>query len=675
MKRKYFWPIIAGVSALLIAAICVLVFWLPYHNAESLMPNLQMEIQKQPDGAISLTWPKANRADAYFVKIADASDPQKVFLEEYYKELSCVLPELPADAEISISVSSVIYYKQLWMQRTRFCEMPLQAKTKWVLPDLEQVQWNVDADSKTAKLSYAKGGDARCKLFAYQDDNWLKVQDSQGDSVIVQFGKGSIFTIPPVGEALSFRAVAYRQEKNLIFYGHIFEDLAVQRDDFLGRDLNPVFQDNGYNVCTITWDETKGEKYQVQLQVDKKWETLVEVPWDGVRSYTSPHMDVNKAYTYRVVAVGGQVMENSEYAAISEEIVQQTKESPIFATIWANTELSVYKTVDKTEELGKIKAGSAWCVTEEVEGMFGIYYQGQTAYVDSNYCFINLPEYMADMCSYNITNSYASLYMMHEFEIPEVTNVITAGYEKVQLDENEYLVPLLYPTAKRLADASRVAKEKGYRLKIYDAFRPQKATKEIFDLTKLILDTPIPPLPFTDKKTIEELQLPVPKKQIDPVTGLEVVIPLTYREVMIVPPYNLDYFVAEGTSKHNYGIALDLTIEKIKTKEEMEMQTSIHDLSHYSARDKNNANANVLSSIMKKVGFTTLVSEWWHFNDLDSKKNFAIKPLKTGVSAECWMVDDNGVRYRKVDGSYHKNKEVKIDGVTYTFDMQGYLVG
>ena len=661
---------------MLVAAFCVVFLYLPYHNAASVLPSEPMQIEKQADGSVVLSWPAAKNADRYLVRITDASDAQKVYLEEYYTDGTCALPQLPDGAKVSFHIYSAKSYKLLWIAMERLCEVPLEATTLWELPDLEQVQWGVDANTKTAKLSYQKKPEARCKLYAKIEGQWVAVQDSQGSSVIVQFGKGSIFTVPPVGEVLQFRAVAYRQEENLTLLGYTYEDLAVERDDFLGRDLNPVLTDNGYNVCTITWDETKGEKYQVQRWDSKEneWVVLSEVAWNGQRSYTSPHMAVNKTFRYRVVALGGQVMEGSEFAALSPQIEQVTKESPIYCTIWANQELPIYKAADKAEELGTIKAGSAWCVVEETDGMFGIYYQGQTAYVDSNLCFINLPEYMADMCNYNITNSYASMYLMHEFEIPKVSNVITAGYEHVQLDEDEFLVPLLYPTAKRLADAARVALEKGYRLKIYDAFRPQEATREIYELTESVLDIPIPEQPFTDKKTIEELNLPASKMEIDPVTGLEVEIRPTYREVMIVPPYKLNYFVANGTSKHNYGIALDLTLEKKSNGEEVEMQTSMHDLSHYSARDYNNKAANTLSSVMKKAGFTTLVSEWWHFNDLDSKNNLPVKPLKKGVSAKCWMVDDTGVRYRKSDGSYYKNKEVEIDGVNYRFDQQGYLM-
>lgn len=669
-------PLVIVTAVLLLAALAVAFLWLPYHNAESAMPNEPMQIEKQADGSVVLRWPAAENNDRYFVKITDAADAEITYLEEYYTNNVCTLPALPEGKQVSFSVHAVKGYKLLWMDMERFCEIPLAATTLWELPDLEQVNWKPDESTKTAKLSYQKKSDARCKLYVKLDDEWVVLQDSQGSSVIVQFGEGSIITVPPVGQEVQFRAVAYRQEENLIFYGQSYEDLTIQRDDFLGRDLNPVFTDNGYNVCTITWDETKGERYQVQLwdSEEDEWVVLSEVAWNEERSYTSPHMAVNKTFRYRVVALGGQVIEGSEFAAVSQQMEQETKESPIYCTVWANQELPVYADAQKAEELGKIKAGSAWCVVEETDGMFGIYYQGKTAYVNSNLCFINLPEYMADMCSYNITNSYASLYMMHEFEIPEVTNVITAGYEDVQLGENEYLVPLLYPTAKRLANAARTAIEKGYRLKIYDAFRPQEATLEIYELTESILDTPIPELPFTEKKTVEELNLPTPRKEIDPITGLEVIIPLTYREVMIVEPYKLNYFVAKGTSKHNYGIALDLTLEKLSNGKELEMQTSMHDLSHYSARDYNNSSAKSLSSIMKSAGFTTLVSEWWHFNDLESRDKFSAKPLKNGVDAECWMVDDTGVRYRKSDGSYYKNKTAKIDGTTYTFDKEGYLV-
>ena len=50
------------------------------------------------------------------------------------------------------------------------------------------------------------------------------------------------------------------------------------------------------------------------------------------------------------------------------------------------------------------------------------------------------------------------------------------------------------------------------------------------------------------------------------------------------------------------------------------MQTKIHDLSIYSVIDCNNENAKIIEKIMTKQGFSTLRSEWWHFQDNDSKE-------------------------------------------------------
>jgi hypothetical protein len=48
--------------------------------------------------------------------------------------------------------------------------------------------------------------------------------------------------------------------------------------------------------------------------------------------------------------------------------------------------------------------------------------------------------------------------------------------------------------------------------------------------------------------------------------------------------------------------------------------------------------------------------------------------LKTGVSLQCWTADLNGWRYRLKDGSFYANRTEIIDGESYTFDENGYLV-
>ena len=148
---------------------------------------------------------------------------------------------------------------------------------------------------------------------------------------------------------------------------------------------------------------------------------------------------------------------------------------------------------------------------------------------------------------------------------------------------------------------------------------------------------------------------------------------LTYRMVMCGTGYSLGAFLAKGGSLHNLGIAVDLTLESLEDGEEIRMQTSMHDLSQYSVLSRNNSAANKLAKIMKGAGFGDLVSEWWHFQDNEARKQLSLASVTNGVSANCWMADDKGWRYRSQRGTYYAGETVTIDDGTYTFDEDGYL--
>ena len=75
---------------------------------------------------------------------------------------------------------------------------------------------------------------------------------------------------------------------------------------------------------------------------------------------------------------------------------------------------------------------------------------------------------------------------------------------------------------------------------------------------------------------------------------------------------------------------------------------------------------------MLAAGFKDLYSEWWHYQDDEIYQKNKYEPLKTGVSCEGWTKDDNGWRYRLADGSFYAGCTRTIDGMTYTFDMEGY---
>ena len=151
-------------------------------------------------------------------------------------------------------------------------------------------------------------------------------------------------------------------------------------------------------------------------------------------------------------------------------------------------------------------------------------------------------------------------------------------------------------------------------------------------------------------------------------------VPLTYEEVMLGGEYTLNYFLAKGGSMHNLGLALDLTIVDLSTGKEAKMQTSMHDLSHYSVLSKNNKVAKKLTEIMTAAGFGGLISEWWHFQDNEARETINPPALWGGVTPGSWMADDNGWRFRNSNGVYCKDGTFTIDNRQYTFDAEGYVI-
>lgn len=129
-------------------------------------------------------------------------------------------------------------------------------------------------------------------------------------------------------------------------------------------------------------------------------------------------------------------------------------------------------------------------------------------------------------------------------------------------------------TGAKLIKANEELKKLGYTLKVWDAYRPPYVQKILWNVTP-------------DKK-------------------------------FVANPYN-------GGSKHNRGSAVDVTLVDIRGKE-VDMPTKFDDFSSRAFRSNKNVSKEVkehlelLTNTMKKCGFTTISSEWWHYDDSEYKK-------------------------------------------------------
>ena len=127
---------------------------------------------------------------------------------------------------------------------------------------------------------------------------------------------------------------------------------------------------------------------------------------------------------------------------------------------------------------------------------------------------------------------------------------------------------LRLPVAQALQKVQNELNEKGYGLKIFDAYRPYAVTKKMWDL-------------IHDDRYVA-----------DPSKG----------------------------SGHNRGLAIDLTIIGLIDSSELDMGTGFDnftDTAHHNFKNLDSTvlqNRNLLKQIMEKYGFKAFETEWWHYS-------------------------------------------------------------
>jgi zinc D-Ala-D-Ala dipeptidase len=130
---------------------------------------------------------------------------------------------------------------------------------------------------------------------------------------------------------------------------------------------------------------------------------------------------------------------------------------------------------------------------------------------------------------------------------------------------------LTAPAAQAVARASKAAQADGFGLTIFDAYRPWRVTKQLWDAT-----------PAGPKKNYVA----------NPKRG----------------------------SKHNRGCAIDLSLHDLKTGTLIEMPSEFDDFSEKAHRDYMAAspaaiaNRTRLQHYLETEGFVGLSNEWWHFD-------------------------------------------------------------
>ena len=153
-----------------------------------------------------------------------------------------------------------------------------------------------------------------------------------------------------------------------------------------------------------------------------------------------------------------------------------------------------------------------------------------------------------------------------------------AGYEKPQAILSE-------PAAEALAKVQKELIQKDYMLKVFDAYRPQRAVDEFVEWARDESDTLMK----------HEFYPDVAKRNL----------------------FELGYIASK--SGHSRGSTVDLTIVHVENCEEVDMggpYDFFGEISHHASQKispEQKKNREILRLAMRKYGFRSYSEEWWHY--------------------------------------------------------------
>ena len=214
---------------------------------------------------------------------------------------------------------------------------------------------------------------------------------------------------------------------------------------------------------------------------------------------------------------------------------------------------------------------------------FQVDYDGAKVWLPSKNCLINVKQY--------IPSIQVDLSLSQSPNFFNIGGNDIKGLTEKQLYTREGSIDgseawLRYEVAVKLLKAQELFLKDGYCIKIADAYRPSSVTGTIRDGLNEFL------------KTEEGQKL---KQEY-------------------FGSYSVGAFLAQNASAHNYGVAIDMTLVDIDSEKELSMPSAMHTLDASSAygtwstsSKDYTSHGEYMRGKMVECGFSTLDSEWWHF--------------------------------------------------------------
>lgn len=441
---------------------------------------------------LQISWRSGTGRGAYRLSRYDEDARDYVFCGEYAGG-GAKLTGIEPGRELTLKMQGVRNFNIFG----RTVEIPGKARILTVVPeelDCPVLVKKADTEEKSMTLTWAAEPEGRYQVYLRNEEGVLELYSETEDSAIT-FSADSAAALSGREQILGVAVRAVRHQDDYTLCSALSNPVVIGRADLMESEVHLVSRDNGENRYTLSWQESKGDWYELQEWSfsRKEWISRQVCQWSDTMSYETGRLPSCTKVRFRVITYDSRELRDKEiFAAEPSEVVFRTERTPVYCTVWPLTALTILKDPSGGNIVGQVPAGKALCVLEEKEGYFLVRYEDEYGYIDSRYCLIDLAEYLGNLCKYNITNSYSSIFRAHEYDIPEITDTVIKGYENIREENGDTLVPYLYPCAEKLYQAALRAEEDGYFLCIYDAFRPNEATRYLYDTFEALLDEPVP---------------------------------------------------------------------------------------------------------------------------------------------------------------------------------------
>lgn len=241
---------------------------------------------------------------------------------------------------------------------------------------------------------------------------------------------------------------------------------------------------------------------------------------------------------------------------------------------------------------GSLKSNMRLTITGENADKFEVDLGGKI-WLRKSDVLLNIKNYIPSL-EIRLPMATGAIFKMADEDIPGLTGEVFYTNPGSQDGSEAWLK---YEPAKKLLKAQQMFLQKGYGIIVYDAYRPFQDTVFFQKAYGLYLDAK--PKGF-EKTWFGNL--------------------------------SRSWFLAEKASSHNYGVAVDISLQNIETGEELVMPAPMHTLDKRSAYDEwgkgkgvASQNAMQLKQAMEQVGFTYLRSEYWHFQDNDEPRSEVVR--------------------------------------------------